>query len=543
MATPADLGHHTLTVVPLPEGIRIEDDVEIPLRDGVRLHANVYRPAHDRPCPVIVALTPYGKDHFPGDFPVDLDTFAERGLSIGHLRLSERASFESPDPASFVPHDYALVVVDVRGFHRSGGRPGLFSPQDARDASDVIDWAAGQHWSTGKVALAGTSYLAIIQWYVAARRPAGLAAIIPWDGMTDPYADSMIHGGIPETRFSRAFFPMMLAGAARLSPTMNRITGLASDVLPQAAQFVVPAARVDRITVPALVGVAWADHGLHTRGCLAGYVGLRGPKWLFAHGGKAWETYYGAESVAAQLAFLDHVLKGVDNGLDREPHVRLEVLRTRTEREVRREREWPLARTAYTPLYLDSGTGTMSEERPAAHAFRSYAARGGQAVFDHRFEADTELTGYMAAKLWVQTRGAPDADLFVRVDKLDAEGNVVPFEDRAGYESGPITRGWLRLSWRGNDPKRSAEGRPVVRRLPWPPRFVTPRDVVPANVEILASATAFRAGEGLRLTVAGHDICASPEIGHDLTINLGQHRIHSGGTYDSHLLVPVIPPA
>jgi predicted acyl esterase len=47
---------------------------------------------------------------------------------------------------------------------------------------DVVEWAAEQEWSSGKVGLLGISYYAGSQWRVAARRPKGLAAIVPWEG-------------------------------------------------------------------------------------------------------------------------------------------------------------------------------------------------------------------------------------------------------------------------------------------------------------------------------------------------------------------------
>jgi predicted acyl esterase len=46
----------------------------------------------------------------------------------------------------------------------------------------VIEWAAGQPWSTGKVGMTGVSYLTYIQWFVAALNPPHLAAV----AMTSP---------------------------------------------------------------------------------------------------------------------------------------------------------------------------------------------------------------------------------------------------------------------------------------------------------------------------------------------------------------------
>ena len=66
---------------------------------------------------------------------------------------------------------------------------------------DVIEWAAEQPWSSGKVGLLGISYYAGSQWRVAARKPKGLAAVIPWEGMSDYYRDRCRHGGILSNKF------------------------------------------------------------------------------------------------------------------------------------------------------------------------------------------------------------------------------------------------------------------------------------------------------------------------------------------------------
>ena len=59
------------------------------------------------------------------------------------------------------------------------------------------------------------------------------------------------------------------------------------------------------------------------------------------------------------------------------------------------------------------------------------------------------------------------------------------------------------------------------------------------------SGTLFRAGEALRLVIQGHDLHTYPENAfaqrHAWTANAGRHVLHTGGRYDSHLLIPVIP--
>jgi putative CocE/NonD family hydrolase len=66
---------------------------------------------------------------------------------------------------------------------------------------DVIEWAAEQEWSNGKVGLLGISYFALNQWRVAARKPRGLAAMVPWEGMSDYYPEAARHGGILSNGF------------------------------------------------------------------------------------------------------------------------------------------------------------------------------------------------------------------------------------------------------------------------------------------------------------------------------------------------------
>jgi uncharacterized protein len=47
--------------------------------------------------------------------------------------------------------------------------------------------------------------------------------------------------------------------------------------------------------------------------------------------------------------------------------------------------------------------------------------------------------------------------------------------------------------------------------------------------------------------VQGSDVQQYPpgvvSMGHSVTRNVGTHVIHTGGRYDSYLLVPIVPPA
>ena len=151
--------------------IAIERDVAVPMRDGIRLCATVYRPGADAPHPVIMSVTPYGKDKFSDR----LTTFFMRlsGVKFGKLDCSQLTGFESPDPVYWAQQGYAVIQADVRGKYKSEGQAGVLRQQDAEDYYDLIEWAALQPWSTGRVGLMGVSYLCMSHddAYWASKRP------------------------------------------------------------------------------------------------------------------------------------------------------------------------------------------------------------------------------------------------------------------------------------------------------------------------------------------------------------------------------------
>src|SRR3712207_3783328 len=77
----------------------------------------------------------------------------------------------------------------------------FFDPQDIDDHEKVIAWAAGQPWCNGEVVLFGTSYYAISQVFVTARRPPALKAFFAHELCTDNFRHSMQFGGVPGSFF------------------------------------------------------------------------------------------------------------------------------------------------------------------------------------------------------------------------------------------------------------------------------------------------------------------------------------------------------
>jgi putative CocE/NonD family hydrolase len=369
-------------------------------------------------------------------------------------------------------------------------------------------------------------------------RPPALAAINPWEGFSDWYREFAYHGGIPETGFTpRA------SDAIRYSLTRTEDTWANVGAHPLYDDYWrSKEIELEAIETPAFVVASWSDQGLHTRGTLEAYERMRSPqKWLEVHGQKKWEHYYRPQSQARRAEFFDHFLKRQRTAVATWPRVRIEVReRADTARE-RNEESWPIRRTRDARLWL-SADGDMGES-PASSGCVHYDAVQAHAHFDHTFAADTELTGHAKLKLWVETAGADDMDLFVALQKRDARGESVGFHFYAFFDNGPVALGWLRVSHRALDVARSTPRQPFhchdrEQRL-------RVGEIVPVEIEIWPSSTLFRAGETLRLIVQGTDIYKEspanlPFCRHEDTRNQGTHVIHVGGRYDSHLLIPVV---
>ena len=515
---------------PLPKGIFVDPDVRVRMRDGVHLAATVYRPDRDGQVPVIMCVTVYGKDFGPKDYAT-LPKIKATGNAVGTMHISDATPWEGPDPGFWVPNGYAVVVANARGYYDSEGQAGIYSEKDPRDFADLIEWAGTQPWSNGAVGLNGVSYLAITQWMCASlTKPPHLKAIVPWEGASDLLRDVVAHGGIPETRFLAGYYSGSLA------------RGAGDEIVEQGPAMMAEAARhpypLERVHVPALICAFWSDPGLHTRRAVEGFTRIASfDKWMYTHGGNKWERYYSPDALEWQKAFFDRFLKGEDNGFEKRPRVRLEVRKTRDVYDIRNETSWPLARTTFSPLYLDLSNGRLTREAPLEEQSCTYNAETMATVeFDLTFTRRTEVTGPMVLSLWVAAAEADDLDLFIGVRKLDREGREVHFLAKDGFRNGMVALGWLRVSQRRLDPERSRPWRPFLSHER--SEKVKPGEVVPVEIEILPSSTLFETGETLRLVVSGRDIMAFARFGHDDTVNRGRHRLHAGRAHPSHLLVP-----
>jgi predicted acyl esterase len=157
-----------------------------------------------------------------------------------------------------------------------------------------------------------------------------------------------------------------------------------------------------------------------------------------------------------QKRFFDHFLKDEDNGWHEEPPVRLNIRRAGSDEfELRKEQEWPLAGTRWTKLYLNPAALTWGEPRETAAV--SFEALGDDLVlFAPPFDVETEITGPLAAKLFVST-STTDADLFITLRAFSPDGEELDFLGALDPHT-PLAQGWLRASHRKLDIERSRPG-------------------------------------------------------------------------------------
>lgn len=519
--------------------VAIERDLAVPMRDGMRLFANLFRPSAGGRYPVIMSVTPYGKDRLPDR----IASFFMRlsGVRFGRLNTSGLTGFESPDPAYWVREGYAVLQADVRGMHKSEGHAGVLRKQEAEDYYDLIEWTAAQPWCTGKVGIMGVSYLCMSQWQAAALRPPHLSAMVPWEGVTDLYRELAFHGGIPETKFVSLWVKMRLRRGrnSRFPAAEDFLDSRAAHPLDD-AYWASKRPALEDIEAPALVCANWSDHGLHTRGSIEGFERIASrQKWLFTHGRKKWETFYGDEALAWQKRFLDRFLRGRDNGMDGVPRVRLEIRKAYYVHDVRGEETWPPPYVRPTRLYLSATQGCLQRQPVGTEGSVRYQStrEGARAAFSYRFEEPSELIGGMRLKLWVATSEGDDLDLFVVVRKLDGGGKEVFFSGYNGFPRDGLAKGWLRASHRRLEP-------PLTTPLrPWHSHHglekVRPGEIVPVEIEVWPSATFFESGSALQLTVQGRDAARYPAFRHRDLVNRGWHTLFNGASHDSHLVMPL----
>jgi putative CocE/NonD family hydrolase len=146
----------------------IDWDVPIGMADGIVLRADLFRPTDDGKHPVILSYVAFGKGlAFQEGNKSAWDRMIKAFPEVAEGSTCKYQLWEVVDPEKWLPDGYAGLRIDARGAGRSPGFLDPWSPREAQDIYECIEWAAMQPWCNGKVGMNGISYFASNQWFVA----------------------------------------------------------------------------------------------------------------------------------------------------------------------------------------------------------------------------------------------------------------------------------------------------------------------------------------------------------------------------------------
>ncbi|RPI76642.1 MAG: CocE/NonD family hydrolase [Desulfobacteraceae bacterium] len=542
--------------------VRVEKNVPVPMRDGIGLATDLYFPKTEGRLPVILIRTPYSKEM------VELKArfYARRG--------------------------YIVAVQDCRGRFAS---PGVWEPyvNEAHDGYDAVEWLAIQPWASGKVGMIGGSYVGWVQWWAARERSPHLTTIIPNVAPPDPYFNVPYEYGCFGLWNLHWLDLVDMEATADLSGKMMR--KINEERGWESLFRVLPVIDLDKKILGKEVGAwrkwishpdldsYWASTGFQNHLAEVKIPVFQQSGWFDGDGIGSKLSYlkmqshghanqklilgpWGHTDTAAcrfqgydfgkkafvdlhrdYLRWFDFWLKGINNGIDREPLVSLFVMGAN---EWVQGNSYPLAGTGMTKLYLsgpgqanasNGAKGLLSFEQPDVKApadrYTYDPADPTPPAPRYRGKADskradilvyqtpplkTPLTfvGPLSAVLYASS-SAKDTDWFVRVCVVEPKGGIYV-----------LTEGKIRARYRDSFEK---------------PELLKPGEIYQYNLDLWQTGIQIPIGGRLRVEVAS---ASFPDWSRNL--NTGGHNeteteyvkaeqtIYHDAAHPSHILLPVI---
>ncbi|KAJ6029759.1 uncharacterized protein N7446_010891 [Penicillium canescens] len=533
-----------------------EKDVKISLRDGTQIRADIFRP-HDAAgsVPGLIAWSPYGKTG-RGHFRLDV---VPGRVGVPVARLSGFEKFEAPDPAEWTARGYAIVNVDSRGVYDSEGDIRWFGSAEGRDGYDVVEQVAKMPWCSGSIALVGNSWLAMAQWFIAAERPPHLKCIAPLEGASDVYRELLCRGGVPQTAFWD-YLANLMVGRNQQEDVKAML-----EKYPRTNEYWEDKrAQISRIDVPVYVLASYSTF-LHTMGSFRGFEEIQHKnKWLRVHPTQEWYDLYQPSTNDELQLFFDRYTKDIQNDWEKTPRVRISLLQFNREPITNVPcDDWPLASTRHEKLFLcendslaktaplDGGSVSYQSDEVSLQMDADREELSFQYTFPHR----ALFVGCARVVLYMSCNDHDDMDVFVQVRKADRKGRTlqnmnIPLSDlnMDAYDVDTVNplkylgpTGVLRASHRDIDldlSNTSWTEHDYSRNSPVPRG-----QVVRMEIGLWQTGIVFDAGEKIVLKVSGHNMTLAefpPLRGALLNGNVGSHYVHFGGSYQSHLLVPLV---
>ena len=505
----------------------------------------------------------------------------------------------------------------ARGRHDSDG---AWEPyiHETEDGYDTHEWLGAQPWCDGTIGTFGVSYLGFTQTLPATLRSRYLRALVPIAGQQDNFGHFYVDGAL-QLHIALNFINMagrtMQWGTRRLlnSDELYRRLPLVSALddivdLPFYRQVIEHSTfdefwrsyslrdRYGEVETPAYFITGWYDNLVHEgfklyRGwsqqarsaaarrqtkLLVGpwshqNIGSAEPFGAIGFGGQA-----AMDITAEHLRWYDRRLKGVENGIDDEPPIRLFVMGANV---WRHEHEWPLARTQYTRYYLHSRGGANSlagnGDVPDAHNQMEIggARLASSGTLTTTPPGDEPTDGYVydpanpvptvgGPILFLDDSGPWDRRPVERRDDIlvyTSEPLAAPVE-----VTGPVT---LTLFAASSAPDTDftatlvdvhPDGKAIIlceglRRARYReslerPTLIRPGRVYRYEIDLWDTSNVFKAGHCIRLEVSSSNFPRfdrNPNTGHrpgmDAELLPATQTIHHDTEYPSHLTLPIIP--
>jgi hypothetical protein len=518
--------------------------VMAPMRDGTRLSTYIYIPPGEGPWPVL---------------------YEQRYADLTGASSRKNA-------AALAMSGYVVATQNFRGTHLSEGTYVGYRALgwgEQKDGYDTVAWLAKQPWSNGKIGTYGGSQAGYAQNFLAVTQPPNLVA----QYMTDT-GQSLFHLGYRRggtTRIMRFEDARDPRDAANLLREMFR-----HPIYDKFWELEDTTRHFDKMNVPCFTIGSWYDY--MNVGSIESYIGRQhqgGPNsrgkqqlvigpWL--HGGatkgtpEVGELVYPPHSTFAvrkhMVQWFDHYLKGIENGVERDPVVRYYAMGAVGDREKdapgnewRTAADWPVParQTAYYLHGVSSGTsGRLAAELPRGPKTTTYtsdpanpapipgrAFPGARDAREHERHPDArtfttdvltapvEWTGQVRAELFVSST-ARDADFIVRVTDVYPDGRSI-----------------LIIDWVRRARFREAWDREV---------FMRPGEVYKIAFDVGWISQIFNQGHRIRITVAStgapfYD--PNPQTGEPLTVEpakkvfVAKQTLHHAAPNASRILAPV----
>jgi len=537
-----------------------ELDVKVTMRDGVKLSTNIYRPDAPGKFPALLMRSPYGNG---GTGNSEANFAASRG--------------------------YVVVLQDTRGRYESEGVFDAMQPE-ALDGYDTQQWVGQQSWCNGKIGTFGGSYVGFTQWMPASLQSPYLVTMIPVVTFSDFHDVVYQDGAFRLELFGPWSFEMTHPYNVN-QDTIGKYTDKILMSLPlidldKKLGWKIPFLRDwlshpehdlywNRTTVgdnyPKIKASVYNIGGWYDillKGTINNYLKMTssvidpeirkkqklliGP-WVHDEGKRlVGEMDFGETAVLNEpelmIRWFDNQLKGIDNGANEEPPVKIFVMGVN---QWRFENEWPLARTDYQKFYFHSqgkantlsGDGSMDTKMSKDLTVDKFiydpknpvSTIGSMGPYDQRqVEVRKDVLVYTTVPLKedIEVTGPVEVIVYASSSALNTDFTAKLVDVYPDGRAIRICEGIIRADHRN----------PSI-----PPSNIKPGKVYNYTIDLWATSNLFRKDHKIRVEISSsnfprfdRNLNTGNYFATDTTIMKAEQIIYHSSEYPSCIVLPVI---